>query len=253
MRISRANSRDGLRRVGGEQRRVAGDDHEHVVEVVGDGARREPDRFHLLSLPHLCLQQLAGADVARMDDADAAAGAVGLEPPDRLERAPQPVGVPQPVLDRRRRRVVLAALVEGAARTRGMSSGWTNSKRLRPIELVGTVAEMLLGRRALVDDGAELVDHRDDVERALGERAVEAMVAGRVGWPASSAALPNSSWRSFGQPAVVAARVVERWRARWGVDCRASGGSQHVVRPSRPVKARARAVSERSTRCAELS
>jgi hypothetical protein len=145
---------------------------------VRDGPRGDPDGFHLLRLAYLCLEHLAAADVARVDDADAAAGAVGLEPAHRLERPPLPVDVAQPVLDRRGCRVVLAAFVECEAHPRNVV-GVDELEQVPPDQILWPVTEVLLGRRALVDDGAELVDDRDDVERAFGERPVEAVMPGR--------------------------------------------------------------------------
>jgi hypothetical protein len=49
--------------VGEQQRRVAGDDGEQVVEVVRDPAGEAPDRLHLLRLAEPVLEALALADV----------------------------------------------------------------------------------------------------------------------------------------------------------------------------------------------
>ncbi len=49
---------------------IAADDRQQVVEVVGDPAREQADRFHLLRLSELRLEQLAVSDVeADVDDA----------------------------------------------------------------------------------------------------------------------------------------------------------------------------------------
>ena len=50
--------------LGAEQRRVAGDDRQQVVEVVRDAAREAPDRLHALRLLQLLLEAPLLGDVA---------------------------------------------------------------------------------------------------------------------------------------------------------------------------------------------
>ena len=69
-----------------DERRVAEDDREDVVEVVGDAAGELPDRVHLLRLAELILQSPPVVDVLeRAADAHDFAGGVGLGVSDRAD------------------------------------------------------------------------------------------------------------------------------------------------------------------------
>ena len=52
---------------------VALDDHEEIVEVVGDATGEAPDGFHFLGLAKLLFELMALADVLRDDEVDGAA------------------------------------------------------------------------------------------------------------------------------------------------------------------------------------
>jgi transcriptional regulator with GAF, ATPase, and Fis domain len=68
-RISRSSARTGSVHLGVEESfRVAEDDGEQVVEVVGDGAGQPAERLHLLAVPELFLEMFAIGDVARVGD-----------------------------------------------------------------------------------------------------------------------------------------------------------------------------------------
>ena len=140
-----------------------------------------------------------------------------------------PVQVARADFDRRRWPAGFHAPGEGGAGTLDVV-GVDELEQIAADALVGRVTEMLLRRQALVENRAELVGDRDDVERPFDQRPVEAVVVA----PRPLAGLNARTGRAQFRKGVGGRRelVSRPGRYRRGVERRAGDSGQHrQVRP----------------------
>ncbi len=235
------------REVAEEELRVALDDGQDVVEVVGDPSGEPPDRLHLLRLAELLLEELAVGDIdARADEARE--GPIREEPRRAAleDRAPLAVGAPEPVegLEGTPRLQGGAALRETALPVlrvdapRPALAGLVLEPASREGEpgLADVLERAVRAREPDHDGGA--VGHRPEARLALAERLLRRPAPGEVvdlpddveGRAVLAADDRERQLRVQDAPVPVAVSLLEE-----GVRCRALRERPHERRADRVV------------------
>ena len=145
---------------GDEELAVAADRGQEVVEVVGDAAGQPSDRFELLRVQELLPEPPLLGDVSIVHDHDPLV-VLSATATNRLDRAPRPVAVAEPSLDRPR---LLAGEHCSKSLVHGLVVvGMQQRKAPRADDRIGREAEHALDRRALVEARAVGGEDRDHV------------------------------------------------------------------------------------------
>ena len=184
-----------------QQRRVAGDRGEEVVEVVGDPAGEPADALELLRAQELGLEPLPLGDVAEVEDVQAGEEVRADRALDLSHGAVRALDAA--VLDRD---VVRAERGPALARASRARSVGTKSSSLRPSRSLLCDPEAARSRRIDVHEVPAVVHDDDRVERRLEDRAQLLLV------------LPQRRLRALARRIAAATRLAARRsasRSRW--------------------------------------